>query len=63
MDFIQIALPGIDGEAAEAVSEVFDRYGYGGAVLEALPPDFSQVTVRTIIPAEDQEIPIISYHK
>ena len=34
MDFIEIAVRGIDGEAAEAVSELFNRYGYGGAVIE-----------------------------
>ncbi len=56
MDFIEIALKDIDGEAAEAVSEVFDRYGYGGAVLETAPPDFKQVTIRTVIPAEDKEL-------
>ena len=56
MDFIEIALINIDGEAAEAVSDVFDRYGYGGAVLETAPPDFRQVTVRTVVPAEDKEV-------
>ena len=55
MDFIQISLSNLDGEAAEAVSEVFNRYGYGGAVMEATPPDFDQVTVRTIVPASDKD--------
>ncbi len=53
MDFVEIAVIGIDGEAAEAVSELFNRYGYGGAVVETNAPDFDQVTVRTIVPAED----------
>ncbi len=26
----------VDGEAAEAVSEVFNRFGQGGAVVEAV---------------------------
>jgi len=56
MDFIELSVSNIDGEAAEAVSEVFNRYGYGGAVLEMTPPDFKQVTVRTVIPAEDAHL-------
>ncbi|RME42760.1 MAG: 50S ribosomal protein L11 methyltransferase, partial [Caldilineae bacterium] len=55
MDFIQIAVENVDGEAAEAVSEVFNRYGYGGAVLETTPPDFARVTVRTVIPAGEDD--------
>lgn len=53
MDFIEIAIIGINGEAAEAVNELFNRYGHGGAVIESLAPDFDQVTVRTVIPSED----------
>lgn len=53
MDFVEIAVPGINGEAAEAVSELFNRYGYGGAVIEALAPDFDKLTVRTVVPHED----------
>ncbi len=55
MDFIEIAIIDIDGEAAETVGELFNRYGYGGAVIEAVPPDFDRVTVRTVIPTEDAE--------
>ena len=40
MDFIEIAVVDIDGEAAETVSDLFNRYGYGGAVIETLAPDF-----------------------
>jgi ribosomal protein L11 methyltransferase len=54
MDFIEISVANIDGEAAEAVSELFNRYGQGGAVIEAFPPDFENVTVRTVIPGEDE---------
>ncbi len=53
MDFTEIAVAGINGEAAETVSELFNRHGYGGAVIEALAPDFDKVTVRTVIPRED----------
>ncbi|HRV94090.1 MAG TPA: 50S ribosomal protein L11 methyltransferase [Anaerolineae bacterium] len=55
MDFTEIAIIGIDGEAAEVVSDLFNRYGYGGAVIEALAPDFEKVTVRTVLPAEDKD--------
>ena len=53
MDFTEIAVIGIDGEAAEAVSDLFNRLGYGGAVIESHAPHFDKVTVRTVIPAED----------
>lgn len=53
MDFIEIALTDLNGEAAETIGELFNRYGYGGAVLESFPPDFDKVTVRTVIPSED----------
>ena len=55
MDFTEIAVIGINGEAAEIVGEVFNRHGYGGAVIEALAPDFDKVTVRTVIPREDTD--------
>ena len=54
MDFIEIAVVSIDGEAAETVSELFNRYGYGGAIIEAIAPDFERVTVRTVIPFDDE---------
>ncbi|MBE7468266.1 MAG: 50S ribosomal protein L11 methyltransferase [Anaerolineae bacterium] len=53
MDFIEIALTDLNGEAAETVGELFNRYGYGGAVMESYPPNFDKVTVRTVIPSED----------
>ena len=53
MDFTEIAIIDIDGEAAETVGELFNRYGYGGAVIEAHAPDFDKVTVRTVLPSED----------
>ncbi|MCB0196951.1 MAG: 50S ribosomal protein L11 methyltransferase [Anaerolineae bacterium] len=55
MDFTEIAIIGIDGEAAEVVADLFNRYGHGGAVIESLAPDFEKVTVRTVLPAEDKE--------
>ncbi len=55
MDFVEIAVDGLAGEAAETVSELFNRYGHGGAVIEALAPDFERVTVRTVVPSEDDQ--------
>jgi ribosomal protein L11 methyltransferase len=55
MDFTEITIANIDGEAAETVADLFNRYGYGGAVLDSYPPDFSRVTVRTVIPSEDSD--------
>lgn len=56
MDFVEITVAEIDDEAAEAVSELFNRYGYGGAIIETLPPDFASNTVRTVISAEDDAL-------
>jgi len=53
MEFIEIIVADIDDEAAEAVGELFNRYGYGGAIIETTPPDFNRSTVRTVIAAED----------
>jgi ribosomal protein L11 methyltransferase len=53
MDFVEIALLDLNGEAAETVGELFNRYGYGGAVMESYPPTFDKITVRTVIPSED----------
>jgi ribosomal protein L11 methyltransferase len=55
MDFIEIALDNLNGEAAETVGELFNRYGYGGAVMESYPPNFDRVTVRTVISSEDDQ--------
>lgn len=61
-DYIEISLP-IDGEAAEAVSELFERHG-GGAVIETRmisgPDDADELPrpehwIRTYIPARDVE--------
>ncbi len=54
MDFIEITISGIDGEAAETVSELFNRYGQGGAVVESYAPELEKFTVRTVIPADDE---------
>ncbi|MEM7348414.1 MAG: 50S ribosomal protein L11 methyltransferase, partial [Chloroflexota bacterium] len=53
MDFIEITVEHINGEAAETVCELFNRHGYGGAVVETYPPTFETSTVRTVIPSED----------
>jgi len=48
----------VDGEAAEAVSEVFNRYGRGGAVLSTDFDDGScdtaVVTVKTYLPLDEE---------
>lgn len=50
----------VDGEAAEAVSELFNRYGRGGAVVEhrvagglGAHDDVDEMRVKAYIPAED----------
>jgi ribosomal protein L11 methyltransferase len=47
----------VDGEAAEAVSEVFNRYGRGGAVLSTdfdESGDVAVVTVRAYLPLDEE---------
>ncbi len=56
MDFIEIAVKNIDGEAAETISELFNRYGHGGAVVDTYPPNFDRLTVRTVISADDPDV-------
>jgi len=55
MNFIEIAVLNIDGESAEAVAELFNRYGHGGAVMDAYPPHYDRVTVRTVLPEDDPD--------
>lgn len=54
MDLLEISVRA-DGEAAEAISEVFNRYGTGGAVIEEQPGAAPRaVVVRAYLPADDQ---------
>ncbi|MCA1552772.1 MAG: 50S ribosomal protein L11 methyltransferase, partial [Chloroflexi bacterium] len=44
-----------DGEAAEAISELFNRVGRGGAVIEEVPDtDPRNVVVKTYLACDDQ---------
>jgi len=45
----------VDEESAEAISELFNQYGEGGAVVEAWPDDLL-VTVKTFTPAQDERL-------
>jgi ribosomal protein L11 methyltransferase len=63
-DWIEIALS-VDGEAAEAIVEVLNRYGHQGVSIEqegimpeswddGTPPPVERLTVRAYIPADDR---------
>lgn len=53
MDLLEVSVRA-DGEAAEAISEVFNRYGTGGAVIEEQPgAEPRAVVVRAYLPADD----------
>lgn len=55
MKLIQIAVQ-VDGEAAEAVSGVFNRFGKGGAVLEEVwdgPGSAPTARIKTFLPPDD----------
>lgn len=47
MDWLEVSVQ-VDGEAAEAVSEVFHRYGHGGAVLEEAISEIGEAVGRTL---------------
>lgn len=61
MDWIEVALRGVDGEGAEAVWEVMNRFGHGGAVIEdvrsttdATATEPQPLAVKAYIPADSQ---------
>ena len=56
MDWLEVSVQ-VDGEAAEAVSEVFNRYGHGGAVIEEAINETDEavgetLTVKVYLPFE-----------
>ena len=57
MDWLEVSVH-VDGEAAEAVSEVFSRYGHGGAVIEEAISETDEavgetLTVKVYLPFEN----------
>ena len=57
MDWLEVSVR-VDGEAAEAVSEVFNRYGHGGAVIEEAINETDEavgetLTVKVYLPFEN----------
>lgn len=54
MNWLEISLR-VDEESAEAVSELFNQYGEGGAVAEVSPDD-PLVTVKTFVPSQDERL-------
>lgn len=54
MNWLEISLQ-VDEESAEAISELFNQYGEGGAVVEAWPDD-PLVTVKTFVPSQDERL-------
>lgn len=62
MSWLEVSVS-VDGEAAEAVSEVFNRFGHGGAVVELLYSTNNTyhsvgnalASVKTYVPLDDEE--------
>lgn len=54
MNWLEISLQ-VDEESAEAISELFNQYGEGGAVVEVSPDD-PLVTVKTFVPSQDERL-------
>ena len=53
MNLLEISMEA-DGEAAEAISQIFNRYGQGGAVVEETPGEASprSVVIKTYLPED-----------
>jgi len=54
LNWLEISLR-VDEESAEAISELFNQYGEGGAVVEVSPDD-PLVTVKTFVPSPDERL-------
>jgi ribosomal protein L11 methyltransferase len=59
VDWLEVSVQ-VDGEAAEAVSEVFNRYGHGGAVIEEAISKTDEAvgetfTVKVYLPFENRQ--------
>lgn len=61
MDWIEVAVRGVDGEGVEAVWEVINRFGHGGAVIEdvratadSTVSEPQPLAVKAYIPADDR---------
>jgi len=54
LNWLEISLR-VDEESAEAISELFNQYGEGGAVVEMSPDDLL-VTVKTFVPSPDERL-------
>ncbi len=54
MDWLEVSVQ-VNAEGAEAVSEVFNRYGYGGAVIEEISDETigNTLTVKAYLPFEN----------
>ena len=53
MNLLEISVRA-DGEAAEALSELFNRLGYGGTVIEEVPSlEPHNVVVKTYLPCDE----------
>jgi ribosomal protein L11 methyltransferase len=52
-DLVEISLSGLDDEAVQAVTQLFDRWGRGGAVVEQTAGDAAGLVVKTYLLAED----------
>jgi ribosomal protein L11 methyltransferase len=52
---VEVSLSGLDGETAQAVIELFDRWGQGGAVVEQEPGREAEASVKTYLIPEDDD--------
>ncbi len=54
-DLVEFSLPGLDDETVPAVTQLFGRWGRGGAVVEQIADDSAGSTVKAYLLAEEDE--------
>jgi ribosomal protein L11 methyltransferase len=52
---VEISLSGLDDETARLVTDLFDRWGRGGAVIEQIVDDDGELRIKTYLLAEEDE--------
>ncbi len=53
-NLVEISISGLDDEAVQAVTQLFDRWGRGGAVVEQTVDDAAGPVIKTYLLAEDE---------
>jgi ribosomal protein L11 methyltransferase len=57
LELIEVSLSGVDGEAVQSVAELFDRWGWGGAVIEQIAGERGETSscIKAYLSAQNHE--------